>query len=83
MADVLDLTNSHLRDLSTVEISPTLTVRCNCGSSTLQPRSAASAAADRCVAALVLQALDLTANRLQSLDPRVLALTGRAYCWHL
>lgn len=46
MADVLDLTNSHLRDLSTVEISPTLT------------------------------ALDLTANRLQTLDPRVVALTG-------
>lgn len=43
---VLDLTNAHLRDLSSVELSPGLT------------------------------ALDLTANRLSSLDPRLLALTG-------
>ncbi|KAF6256494.1 hypothetical protein COO60DRAFT_1528850 [Scenedesmus sp. NREL 46B-D3] len=46
MTDVLDLTNSHLRDLSSVGIAPTLT------------------------------ALDLTANRLETLDPRVQALTG-------
>eukprot|EP00879_Flechtneria_rotunda_P006795 GHRR01007139.1.p1 GENE.GHRR01007139.1~~GHRR01007139.1.p1 ORF type:complete len:329 (+),score=64.68 GHRR01007139.1:206-1192(+) len=43
---VLDLTNSHLRDLSSIKIAPQLT------------------------------AVDLTANRLQTIDDRLLALTG-------
>eukprot|EP00878_Enallax_costatus_P022925 GHUV01024363.1.p1 GENE.GHUV01024363.1~~GHUV01024363.1.p1 ORF type:complete len:325 (+),score=74.04 GHUV01024363.1:307-1281(+) len=46
MSSLLDLTNSHLRDLSSVEITPEL------------------------------KHLDLTANRLNAIDPRILALTG-------
>jgi hypothetical protein len=80
MADVLDLTNSHLRNLTSIEISPTLTVRRSSGQAVLQHCVCCVTAADRCPAALDVQALDLTANRLQTLDPRVLALTGVPCC---
>ncbi len=76
----LDLTNAHKPDLSDVEIQPSLTVRtaaecrhravCVHGNPFTCPKT------QRCYFYSSGQAIDLTANRLTSLDPRLLELQG-------
>jgi hypothetical protein len=71
--EVLDLTNSHLRNLDGVQIDPGLKVHSTgqgagiFGTCNMFTRKAVDN----------MQVLDLTANRLTQFDPRILALTGK------
>jgi hypothetical protein len=69
--EVLDLTNSHLPNLESVTLAPGLQVNVD----------HLMHAHKKCVLMQPTpcpQVLDLTANRLSSIDPRILALTGEA-----
>lgn len=76
-SSVSDLTNAHLRDLTSVDLSPDLTA----SATSCLPFSCKTPADFGHLSALFcpeLQSLDLTANRLQTFEPALLALTGTA-----
>lgn len=70
MTTELDLTNAHLPDLSGTEIPPSLTVRPLRYSRRWRNKLMQ-------IFAVVPQAVDLTANRLRTIDPRILGLQGQ------
>lgn len=69
MAQELDLTNAHLHNLANVDIHEGLTV--STSSAVISTRDLAM------LISPLAQAVDLTANRLKDIDPRLLALKGK------
>jgi hypothetical protein len=71
MAEELDLTNAHLHSLENVDVHQGLTVSWH------SLKGVATISAISCCSPVsAAQAVDLTANRLKEVDPRLLALKG-------